>query len=361
MTAFAQFAEPHAWLIRGLVEYGWVDVTPAGGHIPPNVAGGIDLSTFTHSDGRDPIRLLIPAAANGQTVLDDGTYSFTLAHFAGEAGPAFMVRCPEANYLQEFPFDPANPTWLAGYIHQALTAHVPQFAAWRLQGGELSWGQRQGIPEVQGQPASALISRFIQGLHGRNISLCQGPQSGWWLQGAPVAATPGSTPVAQGTANPFATAGQLGQGPAHGMSTADATALVQGPSKALLIQAGIGTTYGLMWVLNLISALVLGDAWGAVMFSFVAIPVLLGGGAAAAWGALKMRKLEPGLWPWAPVAYSALCGLTCILSSGMAFAVHSFIGIVWLLSQVWALPLAVWAGLTLRKPELASLRSGSAA
>jgi hypothetical protein len=337
-----------------------VDITTAGGHIPAGVPGGIELSPYTHSDGREPVLLAMHASANGQTVLEDGTYSFTMALFQGDAGPAFMVRCPEANYLQEFAFDPANPTWLAGYVHQALTAHVAQFAGWRLQGGELTWAQRQGIPEVQGEPSSALLSRFIQGMHGRNIAMSQGPQLGWWLGDTPVAAAPPQPVVTGGASAPIAATGKMSQVPVAGITAEEVAAIVKGPSKALLIQACIGLCYGMMWVLNLLSAFIIGDAFGAILFSMVAITVLLGGGAAAAWGALKMAKLEPGLWPWASVAYSAVCGLTCLFSSGMAFAVNGFIGLVWLLSQVWALPLAIWAGLTLRKPEVAQLRAGPA-
>ena len=50
--AFASFDEPHAWLIRGLVEYGWTDLG-RGGPVPPGSFGALSLVRLTGNDGCD--------------------------------------------------------------------------------------------------------------------------------------------------------------------------------------------------------------------------------------------------------------------------------------------------------------------
>ena len=144
--AFAGFQEPHAWLIRGLVEYGWPDVTRVNGRVPPGVFGGFDLTRFSGSQGREGFSLCVPALADGDWLQEDGVYDFTvkMAH-ASSGQTVFTVRCPEANFLEEFPFDPANPQHVAGYIHQSLTTYVPDFVRWRQGGGEVTWAQRAGM------------------------------------------------------------------------------------------------------------------------------------------------------------------------------------------------------------------------
>ena len=145
--AFSTFREPHAWLIRGLVEYGWPDVSLASGRVPPGVFGGFSLANFSSSSGRQGITLYIPAALqDGRRVEEDGVYEFVVCLTRDNSGNrAFAVRCPEANYLQLFTFDDTNPLYAAGFIHQGLTGYLPEFIQWRLSGGQVSWAQRAGL------------------------------------------------------------------------------------------------------------------------------------------------------------------------------------------------------------------------
>ncbi|MDP6933095.1 MAG: hypothetical protein QGG40_09270, partial [Myxococcota bacterium] len=199
-AAFSTFDEPMAWLIRGLVEYGWPDTSRRDRPRPPQAFGGMDLSRMPASQGRDGIRIEIPAVAQGQQL--DEPYEFIIKTHSEGGAPRFFVRCVDCNYVQEFPFDPANPTWAAGFIHQSLTTHVPAFLEWRMQGGEMTWSERQGIPDIEGDPCSSALAQFIQSRIGQPATpMDQGPTQGWWQWSQPplpqaVAAQPPSPVLA---------------------------------------------------------------------------------------------------------------------------------------------------------------------
>ena len=179
-AAFSHFQEPYAWLIRGLVEYGWPDISQPGTPIPHGTLGGIQLADLVRSGGAHGLLLEIPARRGDEVCLEDGQYSFRV-HLQRQSGHIiFVLRCPEANYFQEFEFDPENPTWAAGYMHQALHEYIPSYVTWRLQGGELSWAERAGIPEVDTESASELLLTFVRERVNRNLSFDLGPSEGWW-------------------------------------------------------------------------------------------------------------------------------------------------------------------------------------
>jgi hypothetical protein len=139
---------------------------------------------MVRSGGSHGLLMEVPARAEGQVCLEDGQYQFR-AHLIRDGGHlVFVLRCPEANYFQEFVYDPQNPTWAAGYIHQALSEYVAGFVRWRLGGGEVSWGERAGIPEVITDPPSPLLVSFIRERVNRNLVFNQGPSEDWWPLGS---------------------------------------------------------------------------------------------------------------------------------------------------------------------------------
>ena len=182
-TAFGTFDEPLGWLIRGLIEYGWTDVSRNGGYVPPGTFGGIDQARVSETEGRDGIVLEVPAIVNGQRFEEDGTYHFQaqIIRSSTTGNMAVAVRCPEANYIQEFAYDSTNPTWSAGFIHQALSQYVPQFVQWRQQGGEVTWAQRQGIVELDGESCTTALCRFVAESIRAGRAFDRGPAEGWWM------------------------------------------------------------------------------------------------------------------------------------------------------------------------------------
>ena len=215
--AFAHFDEPLAWLIRGLITYGWADVT-TNRVTPAQVVGGFDLSLIPDSQGKSGLILRVPAAADGRRCHEDDTYAFEvlLIHMGDARG--FAVRCEACNYLAEFAFDPENPEWAAGYIHQGLTEYVAEFVRWRLGGGELTWAQRQGVPQVDAEPCSASLAGWI----AQQLSLRRTFDGTLWGTVQNIAH------AQQAIAQPMVTEGNYG-----------ATKRGQGAAKALLVMIGL--------------------------------------------------------------------------------------------------------------------------
>jgi hypothetical protein len=342
--AFSTFREPHAWLIRGLVEYGWPDVSLASGRVPSGVFGGFSLANFSSSSGRQGITLYIPAALpDGQQVEDDGVYEFVICLTRDNDGnQAFAVRCPEANYLQLFTIDPANPPYAAGFIHQGLTGYLPEFIRWRLSGGQVTWAQRAGLPTINGEPCSSPMAQFIGSRLQSRSSLDLGPSEGWWLNQS------GATPmVAQNT---FATLGQAAQdeialGSMSGAGRNILIEAVSSPGRALLLFASFGIFEGVLCLLN--ALLTLGLYSGGMLangflhyllglvFSVVVGLMLMLGGAAALMGGRSYRQLKGGILPWVSMAYALVLPGCCMLG----------------------IPASLWAAYVWTRPQIASART----
>ncbi|MEL6347601.1 MAG: hypothetical protein AAFV53_31125 [Myxococcota bacterium] len=341
--AFATFREPHAWLIRGLVEYGYPDVTPDGGRVPPGVFGGLDLSRFSSTSGRDGVTVIIPAVADGDWVQEDGAYSFTVRLTRNDQGQlAFVVRSPDANYIQQFDFDPSQPTYAAGFIHQALQEYVPEFVRWRLQGNEVGWSQRDGLPEFPGEPCSTGLAQFIGGRIRTRQRFDAGPHEGWWIGDAPAPKQMIYATVGRASENIRDEDGQ--------MQAADRAQIIQTvsvPAGALTFLSSLGILQGVLWLLNV--PLTLGLYAGGMLnreltsyllslvFSSVLGLGLLIGGIVSVMGARRYRQLRGGIVPWVSMVYTAFAPSMCCL---------------------FGLPVSVWAAITWNRPAVVQARGG---
>jgi hypothetical protein len=330
--AFAGFKEPHAWLIRGLVEYGWPDVTRAGGRVAPGVFGGFDLTRFSVGHGREGFSLCVPAIADDQWLKEDGVYDFHIKLTRSPGGElVFAVRCPEANFLEEFPFDGANPLHAAGYIHQSLTTYVPEFIRWRRGGGEVSWAQRAGMPQIQGEPCSPLLSQFINERVSLRRSMDVGPAESWWMDAEAGGWTGGAiASVGRAAENERNDDGELQEASRH---LAEST--LKPPGIALAFLATVGLLNGLLWLGNVlltIAFLATGQLTReptsyvfAIAFSLIVGFSLLAGGALSIAGARRYRRLESGLLVWFSIAYVAASPMCCLLGIPVtAWAVYSW-------------------------------------
>ncbi|NOY28250.1 MAG: hypothetical protein GXP62_20495 [Oligoflexia bacterium] len=354
--AFAKFDEPHAWLIRGLVEYGWADLTPVAGRIPTGRMGGMELARFRDSDGRDGVHLLVTAQANGTVVAEDAVYDFAVRCYRQDGQWMVGVRCPDANFMAEFPFDAANPSYAAGYIHQAVTTYVPQFVGWRLQGGELSWAQRQGLPELDGEACSADLTRFIDELVRMRRGVDTGPAQGWWIgldsppppasQVAPGAtggnASPGGTPIAT-VGGPIAVAGRV---VGAGVSSTERAMKRAGPAgRALVATSSMMLIIGVVSLLNAALTLVLFqfDRGAALVGTGCFGVALLGGGIVGILGGRRLSQVKNSVLPWLAVgANLALPPLLLLALLRIDVACCSAVGPLALSIPVALYALSVW-------------------
>ena len=299
--AFAHFDEPLAWLIRGLITYGWVD-TSINRTPPANVVGGMDLSLVAESQGKSGVILKVPANADGRRCHEDDTYAFEvlLIHIGSERG--FAVRCEACNYLAEFPFDPENPEWAAGYIHQGLTEYVVEFVRWRLGGGELTWAQRQGVPEVDSEPCSASLSGWI----GQQLSLRRNFDASLWGTVQNFDSTQHSVVQPMVTEGNYG-ASRRGQG-------APANMALERPAKALLVMIGLG---GLSAVMALLNILVTVAFFGmsrpfAISTNFLLMMVAGVGGVLAWFGLREFKQMRGDKLPWVAIIYPSVIPICCL-------------------------------------------------
>lgn len=359
--ALGVFDEPHAWLIRGLIEYGWADLSPSGGRIPAGRFGGMELVRFRDTGGREGVHLLVHAAAGGQVVAEDGVYDFSARCAHRDGKWTVVVRCVEANFLQEFPFDPQNPSWVAGYVHQAVTTYVPQFAQWRLSGGELSWAQRKGLPEIPGEPCSVELNRFLDEMVRMRRPLDAGPAEGWWigLASAPppanvqAAASAGAGPAPIPGAAPIAVAGKVAAG---GISTTErALARARPAGKALVGASAFLCLVGGVSLLNALLTLVLffldrpGPLFGSAVFGVLFLLF----GVLGVFGGQRLAELKDSLLPWPAIAGNLalppLMGLSMLLIDPVCCAMTG--------PLLLNVPIGLWALATMVSPEVIRARA----
>ena len=301
-TAFGQFDEPLAWIIRGLIEYGWVDIT-RNKVLPPNTVGGFDLSFIPDSQGQTGLMLRVPAVAGQQRCHEDENYNFEVKLIQIEGAAGFAVRSEACNYLQEFVFSPDHPIWAAGYIHQGLTDYVGEFVRWRLGGGELTWAQRQGVPDVNGGPCSASFASWVE----QQLGLHREFDATLWGQGVQTSpSTSNSGPV-----TPMVTVGNYGTSKE---STTPAKALIEGPAKAIFAMICMGGAAAVMAFLNIFVTIALfGFTRPFALVTSLFMVLFAGGGGVAAWfGWREYRSLRGSVMPWIAIVYPALVPLVCL-------------------------------------------------
>jgi len=326
-VAFADFDEALAWLIRGLIEYGWTDITRSQMVTATAGPGGFNLSFVPESQGRSGVVLRMAAISGAQRCHEDDTYAFEIKLTQVQGHQGVAVRCAECNYLQEFVFDPDNPMWMAGYIHQSLVDYVPEYVRWRLGGGELTWAQRQGVPPVEGEPCSASLSGWIQ----QQLSLSRVFDVTMWGGGRAVARADGA--LASGT--PIAAVGNYGSKP--GSAAATVEDVLARPARALTIMVGLGGLAAAMAALNVVVTLAVFqlDRMFAVASSSVFF-LLVGTGAVASFFGVRQYKQAQGtVLPWVAITYAGLVPICCFAGA----------------------PVAIWAAIRWQKPEVKAIRA----
>ena len=312
-TAFSNFDEPFAWLIRGLIEYGWTDITK-GQPLPAQEGpAGFDLSFVPESQGRSGVLLRMPAVVGGTRCHEDDSYGFEVRLTRVQGQPGIAARCAECNFLQEFAFDPNNPVWMAGYLHQSLTEYVPEYVRWRLDGGELSWAQRQGVPPIEGEPCSASLAGWIQ----QQLAMNRTFDLTLWTAAPPTVA--GVNTGMSGS--PVAAIGNYGS--QNGTPVATIETLLAGPARAMSVMAILGALAGFMALLNVVVTIAFFqfDRLFAIFSSGLFFAFSMSGAVASHFGIQQYRTGKGTVLPWVAIAYPALVPICCF--AGLPVAIWS--------------------------------------
>ncbi|MES2640958.1 MAG: hypothetical protein V4850_15820 [Myxococcota bacterium] len=177
-AAIAESNDLYAWLIRGFVESGLPDHTRGGREW--TATGALNLENFIQEQGAGGIGLEF----RGQAVADpspEDEYTYQVSVVRGPEGTQIVVRCAET--LFHHAFEVSEPIEaLAGHILGQLRAHNDAFTAWRAKGGETTYAQRVGIPNVKGTTCDRALVTVLETLRRANRSVAEGPANKWWIK-----------------------------------------------------------------------------------------------------------------------------------------------------------------------------------
>ena len=137
--AFANCNDPYAWIIRGLVQYGWEDIS-ANSQQYPKSGLGFDLTHIASPISHYGIRLLVLAKDTmGVWYRQDGAYQYEI-RLVRDISQQFclLIRSDEMAFSKLIPWTPNNPEYAGGYIHEAVQKQTPYFVERRKKGGGVS-------------------------------------------------------------------------------------------------------------------------------------------------------------------------------------------------------------------------------
>ncbi len=176
MPAIAAIEDIFGWILRGFVEGGVSDGTGRGAM--PTEAGVMDAADLLGPGrGSQGIRLaFLHQARDLPGPEDEYHYSIKLVREPQQQG--VLVRCADCLYFKVFPESP--PESLGARILADIRAHNQTFTTWRRKGGELAYGEREGVPDIRGMACSAGLSNFLERHYKSGATLAEGPDHGWW-------------------------------------------------------------------------------------------------------------------------------------------------------------------------------------
>ena len=174
--AIAHFAEPYAWLIRGLLEYGWEDIS-AHPHRFPRQMGFDVRHLLSHQSQSGPlsgIRLVIMAVdGNGIWHPDSKRIECEIRwvrNFYNQE--VILLRSEMMALSKEFPYTAETPVYAAGYVTDALNRSIPRFIDDALNGKGVTSIAIESMPNYPSLPASGELVHWLgQRLHtGRDFN-----------------------------------------------------------------------------------------------------------------------------------------------------------------------------------------------
>lgn len=201
-VAFSQMADPYAWVLRGLMDLGWEDISLSPESYPRIKGRGIDYSRILHPNSRFGLRLnTLAIDAEGEWYRADGAYEFEI-RLVNDPRLSFCVllRSDEMAFSALFPWKMENPMFVVEDIHRAVVNTTISFIAKRKRRESISSIDLQEMlnhPMIPPPPLfiSNMTMRLQQGL-----DLNTANQEGLWIsQQTPEPIQPTPSPLPQPT------------------------------------------------------------------------------------------------------------------------------------------------------------------
>ncbi|MDP2305425.1 MAG: hypothetical protein Q8P18_05315 [Pseudomonadota bacterium] len=142
--------------------------------------GALNLENFIQEQGAGGIVLEFRGQA-GESPSPEDEYTYQVSVVRGTGGAEVAVRCAETLFHHVLP-ESEPVAALAGHILGQLRAHNEAFTEWRSKGGEVTYGQRSGIPEIRGSTCDRALVTALETLRRANRSVVEGPANKWWVR-----------------------------------------------------------------------------------------------------------------------------------------------------------------------------------
>lgn len=186
-TAFAQLADPYAWMLRGFMEMGWEDISLSPETYPQIKGRGIDYSRLLNPMSRFGLRLCTLALdEQHEWYRAAGSYEFE-ARLVNDSRLSYsiLLRSDEMAFSQLFQWNANNPMYVVEDIHSTIVQKTHEFILRSKQRKSISSIDLQEMlnhPIIPPPPAfTEVLTRRFQ----RGLNLNTAVQEGLWNSATP--------------------------------------------------------------------------------------------------------------------------------------------------------------------------------
>ena len=181
-VAFAQLADPYTWMLRGLIDIGWEDISLSPESYPQIKGRGIDYSGLVNPMSRFGLRLVCLALdENNEWYRSAGSYEFE-ARLVNDPRLSYsiLLRSDEMAFSQLFQWNANNPMYVIEDIHRAIVKATIQFIEKNKRRENISSIDLQEMLNHPIIPPPPNFTSFMTTRIQRGINLNTAMQEGLW-------------------------------------------------------------------------------------------------------------------------------------------------------------------------------------
>ena len=181
-VAFAQQSDPYTWMLRGLMDMGWEDISLSPESYPQIKGRGIDYSGLINPMSRFGLRLVTLALdENNEWYRSAGSYEFE-ARLVNDPRLSYsiLLRSDEMAFSQLFQWNANHPMYVIEDLHKAIVEATIQFIAKNKRRENISSIDLQEMlnhPIIHPPPT---FTNFMTPRIQRGVSLNTAQQEGLW-------------------------------------------------------------------------------------------------------------------------------------------------------------------------------------
>jgi hypothetical protein len=181
-AAFAQLADPYAWLLRGLISLGWEDISLTPESYPRIKGRGIDYSSLLNPASHFGLRLISLALdTNDEWYRTDGSYEYEV-RLVNDPRLSFciLLRSDEMAFSRLFPWNSSQPMFVVEDIHKAIVQSTIAFIQKRKRRESISSIDLQEMLNHPIIPPPPTLLSFVGPRLHRGLNFNTAVQEGLW-------------------------------------------------------------------------------------------------------------------------------------------------------------------------------------